>query len=133
MENTGQTGGTHTPTPSHPTTQQPESVRFPDRKRLGGSGLSLGTCGRAYGTNCHHEHACVRCALLRPDPGQISRLQDIIANLRDRIEEAEKANWLGEAEGLKISLAGAEDKLGQMDRQLSATVDLGLPTTRPRR
>jgi hypothetical protein len=23
--------------------------------------LSLGTCGRAFGTACIHEHACIRC------------------------------------------------------------------------
>ncbi|MGW7421762.1 site-specific integrase [Streptomyces sp. NPDC054813] len=28
--------------------------------------LSVGTCARAYGTACVHEHACVRCSLLRP-------------------------------------------------------------------
>lgn len=78
--------------------------------------LSLGSCGRAYGTNCHHEHACLRCALLRVDPDQADRLREIITNLRDRIAEAEHNSWLGEVEGLKVSLAGAEDKLDQMDR-----------------
>ena len=90
--------------------------------------VSLGTCGRAYGTNCHHEHACVRCALLRPDPAQGDRFRDIIGNLQDCIVEAEQNNWLGEVEGLKISLAGAEDKLAQIDQQqLSKTVELGFP------
>jgi len=28
--------------------------------------VSVGTFGRAFGTPCLHEHACVRCALLRP-------------------------------------------------------------------
>ena len=37
--------------------------------------VSVGTCGRAFGTPCIHEHACVRCALLWPDPQQRSRLQ----------------------------------------------------------
>jgi hypothetical protein len=96
--------------------------------------VSLGTCGRAYGTNCHHEHACVRCALLRPDSAQIGRLREIVANLRDRIAEAEQNSWLGEVEGLKISLAAAEDKLHQMERQLTQTgaTDLGMPTFEPR-
>ncbi len=78
--------------------------------------LSLGSCGRAYGTNCHHEHACLRCALLRVDPDQADRLRDIITNLRGRIAETEQNSWLGKVEGLKVSLAGAEDKLDQMDR-----------------
>ena len=30
--------------------------------------VSVGTCGRAFATPCIHEHACVRCALLWPDP-----------------------------------------------------------------
>ena len=32
--------------------------------------LSLGTCARPYATPCIHEHACLRCPLLRPDPAQ---------------------------------------------------------------
>lgn len=36
--------------------------------------VSIGTCGRAFSTPCIHEHACVRCALLRPDPAQRVRL-----------------------------------------------------------
>ena len=32
--------------------------------------VELGDCGRAYGTACHHEHACIRCALLRVDPAR---------------------------------------------------------------
>jgi integrase len=57
--------------------------------------VSLGSCGRAYGTNCHHEHACLRCALLRPDPEQADRLREIITNLHARISEAEQNTWLG--------------------------------------
>ena len=30
--------------------------------------VSIGTCGRSYATPCIHEHACLRCPLLRPDP-----------------------------------------------------------------
>ncbi|WP_374706772.1 tyrosine-type recombinase/integrase [Arthrobacter sp. NicSoilC12] len=32
--------------------------------------VELGSCGRAYGTPCIHEHACIRCPVLRPDPTQ---------------------------------------------------------------
>ncbi|MEU0634020.1 tyrosine-type recombinase/integrase, partial [Streptomyces sp. NPDC005989] len=32
--------------------------------------VALGDCGRAYGTSCMHEHSCLRCSLLRPDPDQ---------------------------------------------------------------
>nr|WP_239154902.1 site-specific integrase [Streptomyces sp. SID14446] len=93
--------------------------------------LSIGTCGRAFGTPCIHEHACIRCSMLRPDPGQRNRLQEIHDNLIDRISEAEREGWLGEVEGLRVSLAAAEDKLIQLDRVVSSragSVDLGLPS-----
>ena len=43
--------------------------------------LELGICGRAYGSGCQHEHACIRCPMLRPDPDQHERLQGIIDSL----------------------------------------------------
>ena len=51
--------------------------------------VALGDCGRSYDTPCIHEHACLRCPLLRPDPAQRSRLAQICSNLADRIAEAE--------------------------------------------
>ena len=96
--------------------------------------LSLGSCGRAYGTGCQHEHACLRCALLRPDPTQINRLQDIIDNLEERITEAEQHGWLGDVEGLRVTLNSAEMKLAQMYKlqnpQDRAIVELGTPRVR---
>ncbi|MEU8966748.1 hypothetical protein AB0C89_34295, partial [Streptomyces sp. NPDC048491] len=59
--------------------------------------VPIGTCGRAFSTPCVHEHACVRCALLRPDPDQRARIEEIRDNL---IAEAEREGWLGEVEGL---------------------------------
>src|SRR6266496_4254144 len=79
--------------------------------------VALGDCHRPYGTPCVHEHAYLRCALRRPDPDQADRLCEIITNLHARITEAEQNNWLGEVEGLKVSLAGAQEKLEQMERQ----------------
>src|SRR2546429_6336611 len=73
--------------------------------------VALGDCGRAYGTSCAHEHSCLRCSLLRADPARRHRIAEIRDNLLARIAEAEREGWLGEAEGLKISLAGAEQKL----------------------
>ncbi|GHD52553.1 hypothetical protein GCM10010335_65250 [Streptomyces galbus] len=94
--------------------------------------LSVGTCARAYGTACIHEHACVRCALLRPDPAQRGRLVEIRDNLLDRITEAEREGWLGEIDGLRVSLAGAESKIAQLDAAApGGPVLLGLPTLRP--
>ena len=73
--------------------------------------------------------ACVRCAFLWPDPNQRSRLCEIRDNRTVRIAEAEREGWLGEVEGLRVSLAAAEDKITQIDRHLNNhTVDLGNPT-----
>ena len=88
--------------------------------------VSVGTCGRAFATPCIHEHACIRCPMLWPDPAQRPRLAEIRDNLIARIAEAEREGWLGEVEGLKVSLAGAEDKLAQIERRGPAA------TRRPR-
>jgi hypothetical protein len=77
--------------------------------------LSLGTCGRSYATACIHEHACIRCPLLRPDPVQRPRLIEIHSNLTARIDEAQHQGWSGEIDGLHVSLAAATHKLAQMD------------------
>ncbi|GLX42026.1 hypothetical protein Sros01_80980 [Streptomyces roseochromogenus] len=93
--------------------------------------LALGECGRAYGTDCIHEHACVRCPLLIVSPSERSRLVDIRDNLADRIAEAEREGWLGEVEGLNVSLAAAEEKIAQLDarqERKSSVVFLGIPT-----
>ena len=92
--------------------------------------VALGDCGRAYATACIHEHSCLRCPLLRPDPAQRSRLVEILTNLDDRITEAQCEGWLGELEGLKVSLAGARAKLAQldaMDARRNTAVHLGVP------
>lgn len=67
-----------------------------------------------------------------PDPAQRHRIVEIRDNLTARIAEAEREGWLGEIEGLKISLAGADDKLAQVDRRagrgpvdLSTTIPVG--------
>jgi integrase len=97
--------------------------------------LSLGTCGRSYATPCIHEHACIRCPLLRPDPAQRPRLAEIRDNLITRIGEAQREGWTGEAEGLQVSLTAAGQKLGQMDeiaaRRRGTVIHLGMPGPRP--
>jgi integrase len=93
--------------------------------------VALGDCGRAYGTSCIHEHSCLRCSLLRPDPAQRPRMIQIRDNLRDRITEAQQQNWFGEVEGLQVSLAAATAKLTQLDEfttRQHTTVHLGIPT-----
>jgi hypothetical protein len=64
-----------------------------------------------------------------PDPAQRHRIVEYRDNLNARIAEAEREGWLGEIEGLKISLAGAGDKLAQIDRRAKpgGPVDLGMP------
>ena len=84
----------------------------------------------------HGEHSCLRCPLLRPDPAQRQRLLDVRENLLARIDEARREGWLGEVEGLQISLAGARTKLAQVEQMTSTgprqPVQLGIPTrTRP--
>ncbi|MFJ8313307.1 MULTISPECIES: hypothetical protein [unclassified Streptomyces] len=52
-------------------------------------------------------------------------------NLIACVVEAEHEGWLGEAEGLRVSLAGAEEKLTQLDAWLhrrSSEVFLGVPS-----
>jgi hypothetical protein len=93
--------------------------------------VALGDCGRSYDTPCIHEHSCLRCPLLRPDPAERTRLVEIRDNLIERIAEAESKGWLGEAEGLRVSLDGARHKLAQMDliaERRASAVDLGMPS-----
>lgn len=91
--------------------------------------VALGTCGRAFGTTCIHEHSCIRCALLRPEPTQRHRFVEVHENLLARIEEASREGWLGEAEGLRVSVAAVKQKLAQLDDTAArnATVHLGMP------
>jgi hypothetical protein len=93
--------------------------------------VAAGTCGRAFGTPCIHEHACIRCPMLWPDPDQRDRLIEIRDNLVARIAEAQNEGWLGEVEGLQISLAGTRQKLSQLDERGArhSTVQLGIPNS----
>jgi Phage integrase family len=95
--------------------------------------LELGECGRAYGTSCVHEHSCIRCSLLRVEPAQRPRLESIRDNLADRIAEAEREGWTGEAEGLRASRSAAVAKLEQLDARTArrtTVVSLGIPAYR---
>ncbi|WP_234344064.1 hypothetical protein [Streptomyces sp. WM6372] len=92
-----------------------------------------GRLRRAYGTDCAHEHACVRCPVLIIHATERPRLIEIRDNLLSRILEAEREGWLGEIEGLQSSLGHAEEKLAQLDAQISRqqqSVDLGIPSFR---
>jgi site-specific recombinase XerD len=99
--------------------------------------LEIGTCGRPYGTACQHEHACIRCPMLRPDPAARGRLAEITRSLASRIAEARTNGWLGEVEGLQVSLNAARAKLATLDKtarnNAPGTTDLGMPAARPAR
>ncbi|RSS46509.1 hypothetical protein EF912_27490 [Streptomyces sp. WAC07061] len=59
---------------------------------------------------------------------------EIRDSLLDRIAEAEREGWLGEIEGLRVSLDGAESKISQIDAAApGGAVLLGLPTPRAQR
>ena len=55
--------------------------------------VATGTCGRAFGTPCIHEHSCLRCSMHWPAPGQRPRIAEIRDNLIARIAEAEREGW----------------------------------------
>jgi hypothetical protein len=59
-----------------------------------------------------------------------ARLVQIRDNLIARIAEARQHGWLGEVEGLQVSLHAARQKLEQVDQITShrRSVPLGLPT-----
>src|SRR5487761_1139604 len=78
--------------------------------------VALGTCHRPYGTPCQHEHACVRCPLLRLSLDQVPRLLQIEANTRERLDEARRMQWLGEVAALEESLRHIDGKKQQADR-----------------
>ncbi len=94
--------------------------------------VALGVCTRDFGTPCAHEHSCVRCPQLRPDPAQEPRLTEIRDNLQARIAEARREGWLGEIAGLEATLEAAKQKLRAM-QQLAArhgATCLGMPAFR---
>ncbi|MFF2412209.1 hypothetical protein [Streptomyces sp. NPDC058092] len=72
----------------------------------------------------------MRCPLLRQEPGRRPRLLEVRDNLIARIDEARRRGWLGEVEGLQINLAGARQKLAQLDQiaTRSTTIELGMPS-----
>ncbi|MGW6236548.1 hypothetical protein ACWGBX_31975 [Streptomyces sp. NPDC055037] len=55
-----------------------------------------------------------------PYAAERPRLVEIRDNLIDRIAEAKREGLIGEVEGLETSLAGAEEKLAQMDLAMPA-------------
>jgi len=61
------------------------------------------------------------------------RLEEIHANLGDRLQEAKDQGWLGEVAAIETTLAAAAQKLEAMrDRTTRRTsIHLGMPDVRP--
>lgn len=78
--------------------------------------VALGTCDRPYGTPCQHEHACVRCPMLRLSLSQVPRLLEIEHNTHERLDEANRMQWLGEVSALQESLRHIANKKQQAER-----------------
>ena len=89
---------------------------------FGQRAVALGTCARPYGSPCAHEHACVRCPMLRVDPAQLPRLETIEVNVRGRLAEALEMNWRGEVAGLEESLRHVINKKEQTIKLLGTEV-----------
>ena len=104
----------HRPSEEYREPSDSEWVEF--REHFSLRKVALGTCHRPYGTPCQHEHACVRCPMLRMDPTQIPRLLQIEHNTSERLEEARRMQWLGEVAALEESLRHIADKKNQADR-----------------
>lgn len=91
--------------------------------------VELGSCGRPYGTPCQHEHACVRCPMLHINPKMLPRLDELEADLLERMDRAEREGWNGELDGLEITLDLLRSKRNETLRMTATTerVSLGMP------
>ena len=93
--------------------------------------VELGACGRPYGTPCQHEHACVRCPMLHVNPKMLPRLAELEADLLDRRGRAEAEGWIGEIEGIELTLTFLRAKRDETQRRAQRpSVDLGIPKPR---
>lgn len=91
--------------------------------------VELGSCARPYGTPCNHEHACIRCPMLQVDPAMTPRLDELETDLLARRRRAVTEGWLGEIEGIDLTLTFLRSKRHQAHR----AINLGLPTNKPRK
>lgn len=84
--------------------------------------VAYGNCDRPYGSPCAHEHACVRCPMLRPEPSRLPLLRELETNLTERIAEAKARVWLGEVAGLQETLVALRDKTTHAERLAASGV-----------
>ncbi|MFF7415789.1 site-specific integrase [Streptomyces lydicus] len=93
--------------------------------------VELGSCGRPYGTPCQHEHACIRCPMLHVNPKMLGRLEELEADLLTRLQRATEEGWVGEIEGINLTLALLRGKRDEAQRRIRRpAVDLGIPEPR---
>ncbi|MFI9591154.1 tyrosine-type recombinase/integrase [Nonomuraea sp. NPDC052265] len=91
--------------------------------------VELGGCARPYGTPCQHEHACLRCPMININPKMLPRLDEIEDDLQARRSRAQHEGWLGEVEGIDLTLTFLRQKRDQTRRLARiAPVNLGIPT-----
>ncbi|MGE4362757.1 MAG: hypothetical protein AB7E41_11290 [Mycolicibacterium sp.] len=76
--------------------------------------IALGNCHRPYGSDCSHEHACLRCDFCEVEPSQAARLNAIRDNLRAQVDEAQKNRWLGDVNQLRITIEHADRKAARL-------------------
>jgi hypothetical protein len=93
--------------------------------------VELGSCARPYGTPCQHEHACIRCPMLRINPKMLARLDELEQDLLARRQRAETEHWLGEIEGIDLTLTFLRTKREEAQRLASRPlIQLGPPPDR---
>jgi hypothetical protein len=71
--------------------------------------------------------------MLNVNPQMLDRLNEIETDLLVRRERAEAEGWIGEIEGIDLTLTFLRSKRDEAQRQTRRhiTVDLGIPTAHP--
>jgi hypothetical protein len=114
------------PADEYRTVTQPEWLGF--EEHFDQRKVELGGCARPYGTPCQHEHACLRCPMININPKMLPRLDEIEDDLQARRSRAAHEGWLGEIEGIDLTLTFLRQKRDQTRRLARiAPTNLGMP------
>jgi hypothetical protein len=76
-------------------------------------------------------HACVRCPMLHLDPGMLPRMQQLQDDLVARRRRAVDEGWLGEVDGIDLTLRLLREKQAGAAKLTRRTVEVGMPGLRP--
>ncbi|WNI33324.1 recombinase [Streptomyces sp. ITFR-6] len=69
--------------------------------------------------------------MLHINPKMLDRLEELEADLLVRLRRAEEEHWLGEVEGINLTLTFLRSKREETQRRTRRpAVDLGIPTPR---